>query len=62
MAFLSGSICVVPSLHVCSEGSMLRRFYIPKVLCSEDSMFRRFYVPKFLCSEGYMLRIGTTDH
>ena len=32
------------------EGSILRRFYIAKVLCSEKlegSIFRRFYVPKF---------------
>ena len=41
---------------LCSEGSMFRRFYVPKVLCSEGSMFRRFYVPKVLCSEGSMFR------
>ena len=41
--------CTVPSL--CSEGSMFRRFYVPKVLYSEGSIFRRFYVPKVLCSE-----------
>ena len=32
------------------DGSIFRRFYIPKVLCSEKlegSIFRRFYVPKF---------------
>ena len=40
------TICMgstVPSL--CSEGSMFRRFYAPKVLYSEGSIFRRFYRP-----------------
>ena len=49
------------------EGSIFRRFYVPKnwkVLYSEGSMFRktgRFYIPKVLCSEisdvvdGHML-------
>ena len=37
---------------LCSEGSMFRRSYIPKVLYSEVSMLRRFYIPKVLCSKN----------
>ena len=44
----------VPSL--CSEGSMFRKFYIPKVLYAGGSMFRRFCIPKVLCSEGSIFR------
>ena len=63
-SFTKVKLCrLVPSL--CSEDSMFRRVYIPKVLCSEGSIFRRFYNPKVLCSEGSMFRmsiIGTTTH
>ena len=39
---------------LCSEGSMLRRFYIPKVLHAEGSIFQRFHGPKVLCVESYL--------
>ena len=35
-----------------SEGSIFRRFYIPKVLYSKGSIFQRFYIPKVLYSKG----------
>ena len=40
---------------LCSEGPMLRRFYLRMVLCSEGPMFRTFagvYAQNVLCSEG----------
>ena len=48
-------ILKVPKYEVLyAEGSIFRRFYIPKVLYSEGSIFRnmRFYVPKVLYSKG----------
>ena len=45
-----------------SEGSIFRRFYVPKILCSEGSIFRRFYVPKVLCSELVLRTISLTDN
>ena len=52
---------IIPVTALCSEGSMFRKFYVPKifvqkVLCSEGSIFRRSYVQKVLCSEGPMFR------
>ena len=43
--------CMEMGAALCSECSMFRRFYIPKVLCSEGSIFRKsiansvFYLP-----------------
>ena len=49
---------VGPSTWHHSEGSLLRRLYVPKVLYSEGlcSEIRRFNVPNVLCSEGSMFR------
>ena len=42
-----------PKVHF-SEGSLLRRFIVPKVHCSE----KRFFVPKVYWSEGSFIRNG----
>ena len=40
---------------LCSEGSMFRRLFVPKVLYAEGSIFRRFHGPKVLCAESYLI-------
>ena len=55
-------ITEIKGAALCSEGSMFRRSYIPKVLYSEGSVFRRFYIPKVLYSEGSMFQKSIANY